>query len=76
MRVANFNEKPLDDLMQQYRGVRSSTLQLSPSFSDEMLMARGTASDSEVTVRALGFLIAGHEMHHLGILKEKYLPAL
>lgn len=73
VRAANFNEKPLDDLMQQYRGVRSSSLQLFSSFTDDMLMARGTASNCEFTVRALGFIIAGHELHHIEILKEKYL---
>lgn len=70
---ANFNNMPLDDLMQQYRGVRSSTLQLFSSFTDEMLMAAGTASGSDFTVRALGFIIAGHELHHLEILRENYV---
>lgn len=74
--AANFNETPLDDLMQQYRGVRSATLQLFSSFDDEMLMATGMASGSEFTVRALGYIIAGHEIHHLEILRKKYVVAL
>lgn len=74
--AANFNDTSLDDLMQRYRGVRSSTLQLFSSFTDKMLMARGTASGSEFTVRALGFVIAGHERHHLEILRDKYVVAL
>ncbi|WP_340106212.1 DinB family protein [Rhodohalobacter sp. 8-1] len=74
--AANFNQTPLDDLMQQYRGVRSATLQLFSSFDDEMLMSTGMASDSKFTVRALGFIIAGHEIHHLDIFNEKYLPKI
>lgn len=70
--AANFNERPLDDLMHEYRAVRSSTIQLFSSFTDEMLMAQGRASGSTFSVRALGYVIAGHEIHHLEILREKY----
>ncbi|TKI80882.1 DinB family protein, partial [Bacillus cereus] len=34
---------------------------------------RGNANNSEVTVRALAYIIAGHELHHLQIIKERYL---
>lgn len=71
--AANFNERPLDELINDYRAVRSSTIHLFSSFTDEMLMARGTASGSVFSVRALGYVIAGHEIHHLEILREKYL---
>ena len=50
--------------------------QLFSSFTDEMLMAKGMASGSEFTVRALGYIIAGHEIHHLDILNEKYMPEI
>jgi hypothetical protein len=43
------------------------------SFSEEILGKRGIANDDEVSVRALLFIIAGHEIHHLKILKERYL---
>ena len=74
--AADFNERSLDDLMADYKSVRSSTISLFSSFGDEMLIARGTASGSEFSVRALGFVIIGHEIHHLEILKEKYLPGI
>ena len=73
---ANFNDVPIDDLMNQYKEVRSSTRHLFLSFSDQMLMAKGSASNSEFSVRALGFVIAGHEIHHLEIFRDKYLPGL
>jgi hypothetical protein len=74
--AANFNEMSLKELIDDYKSVRSSTVSLFASFSDKMLLARGTASGSEFSVRALGFVIIGHEMHHIEILKEKYLPGL
>jgi|SRR6056297_67744 len=72
--AANFNDVPLDNLLAAYDVVRSSTISLFSSFTDEMLLANGSASGSVFSVRALGFVIAGHEIHHLEILKEKYLP--
>jgi uncharacterized damage-inducible protein DinB len=76
VKSANFNSMQLDDLMELYSEVRSSTRHLFSSFSDEMLMAKGSASNSEFSVRALGFVIAGHEIHHLEIFRDKYLPGL
>jgi len=74
--AANFNEISLEDLIKDYKSVRSSTISLFSSFSDKMLKARGMASGSEFSVRALGFVIIGHEIHHMEILKEKYLPGI
>ncbi len=67
------NEREWEDMLQEYSAVRVSTLHLFRSFDAEMLMLRGTAGRSEVTVRAAGYLVLGHEMHHLGIIKERYL---
>lgn len=74
--AANFNDMSLDELIKDYKLVRSSTISLFSSFNDKMLMALGTASGSEFSVRALGFVIIGHEIHHLEILKEMYLPGI
>lgn len=74
--AANFNEMSLQDLIDDYNSLRSSTISLFTSFNDSMLEARGTASESEFSVRALGFVIVGHEMHHIEILKDKYLPGI
>jgi hypothetical protein len=46
------------------------------SFDAEAGARRGTASDKPITVRALAFIIAGHELHHREILKERYFPAI
>jgi hypothetical protein len=53
--------------------VRESTLCLFKTFSDETLKLKGFASENEMTVRALGFIIIGHQNHHQRIFKERYL---
>lgn len=44
--------------------------------TDEMMKRRGTASEAAVTVRALAFMIAGPEPHHVAMLQEKYLSTV
>jgi len=73
---ANFNDLPLGQLLDDYRIVRKSTISLFRTFSPGMLMKTGMASNCRFSVRALGFIIAGHEMHHIKILKQRYLAAL
>jgi hypothetical protein len=60
-------------MISEFRTVRESNINLFKSFDDEILNRRGTASGSEVTVLALIYIIAGHEKHHMKILKEKYM---
>ena len=56
--------------------LRTSTLDLFESFTPEMLNAKGKVGDNELSVAALGYIIAGHETHHRKILMEKYLTAI
>jgi len=69
---SNFNKRSIVDMINEFRTVRESNINLFKSFDSEMLSRRGTASGSEVTVLALIYIIAGHEKHHIKILKEKY----
>lgn len=73
---ANFDERPLNELLTDYIHVRQSTIDLFESFSAEVLLRTGTASERPFSVRALGYIIAGHERHHMKIIKQKYLPGL
>ena len=59
-------------MINEFRTLRESNIILFKSFDEEILNRRGTASESEVTVLALIFIIAGHEKHHMNILKERY----
>jgi len=53
--------------------VRQATLSLFNSFSQEQLTRIGIASNNEVSVRAIGFIIIGHQKHHQKIFAERYL---
>ncbi|NLP57438.1 DinB family protein [Lutibacter sp. B1] len=70
---SNGNDRDFKDLLEELTFVRKSSISLFKSFTDEMLALSGTANGSDVTVRALGFIIAGHQTHHLNIIKERYL---
>ena len=63
----------LKDLLNEFSFVRNSTISLFKSFSDEMFTLSGSINGSDMSVRALGFIIAGHQIHHLKVIKEKYL---
>ncbi len=71
--LSNANERSPESIINEYKAVRNATLAMFKNFDEEMLNRIGTASDSPVSVLALGFIIAGHEQHHLNILKERYL---
>ena len=70
---SNGNERNFKDILQEFIHVRNATISLYNSFTPEMLLMNGSANSSDMTVRALGFIIAGHQTHHLKIIKEKYL---
>ena len=69
---SNFRERTMDDLLEELWSVRAATLSLAKHLPESVLSRRGTASDSPVTVRALLYIIAGHERHPVGILRERY----
>ena len=66
------NRSP-SSIIEEYSAVREATLQLFRHFDEDMLSRYGTASDSPVTPRAIGFILAGHEIHHLNVIRERYL---
>lgn len=68
--AANRSKK---DLIEEYRSVRDATITLFNSFDDEAINRIGIASGSKMSVRALGFIISGHQAHHVRVLKERYL---
>lgn len=60
-------------LIDEYRAVRESSVTLFKSLEEQRLAKAGTASGGPFSVRALGCIIAGHEIHHIEIIKERYL---
>ena len=75
-RYSHANERELDNIFTEYEAVRNSTIALFNGFSAEALLRKGMADGNQASVRALGYHIAGHEMHHLNIIRENYLQAL
>ena len=73
MAGSDFDSRTLSDLIDEFEAVRAATLHLLRHLSPEAWARRGVASDNEVTVRALAYIIAGHEAHHLKVLRERYL---
>jgi hypothetical protein len=67
-----FGDRSLRDLLQELRTVRAATVALFEGIPSECLMRFGTANGQRVSVRALGYIIAGHELHHVAILKDSY----
>jgi hypothetical protein len=76
VRNGGFAARTLADLAEEFEAVRIASIALFRSFDEEALSRRGVASEKEVTVRALGFITAGHQIHHRMILEERYFPAI
>jgi hypothetical protein len=73
MKHSNFDKKNLRSLMQQYKAQRKSTILLFNSFTNKDLSRMGRANNLPTNARVLAWFVAGHELHHLSILKERYL---
>jgi hypothetical protein len=73
MAGANFDELTLAGLLEQFEHLRRANVLMLRGLSEEAWTRRGTASDNEVTVRAIAYIIAGHEAHHVGRRRERYL---
>lgn len=70
---AHGNERSINDLLTEMSAVRHSTIMMFKSFKEDDLLRKGTASGYTVSVRAFGFLLIGHQNHHIKIFKERYL---
>ncbi|MCB0790484.1 MAG: DinB family protein [Flavobacteriales bacterium] len=70
---AKVERRGLHQLLREHDAVRASTIELFRSFDDDMLRRMGTANGERISVRALGWVIAGHAMHHMRVVRERYL---
>jgi uncharacterized damage-inducible protein DinB len=71
--LANAGSRTVQQLGEELQRLRLTTLDLYKSFSDEMLQREGTASNKRISVLNLGYIIAGHDLHHRKVLLERYL---
>jgi hypothetical protein len=65
--------RKITDIMKEFSTVRAATIELVKTFDEDSLRRKGTANDKEISVRALAYIILGHEMHHVNVIKERYL---
>ena len=70
--AAHFDRRSMHDLVAAYEAVRAATVALLSSLDEDALTRRGTANNQEVSVRALAHIMAGHELHHVALLRERY----
>jgi DinB superfamily len=76
VRGGSFGDRTLADLAGEFDYIRGASIALFRSLSPEVWGRRGVANKNEVTVRALAFIVAGHELHHRAILDERYFAAI
>jgi hypothetical protein len=70
---SNAAERTLESIMGEYTALRRSTIEFYKNISGDMSQRWGIACGRQISVRALGYAIAGHELHHMDVIREKYL---
>lgn len=70
---SNAGIRPLSAISRELRNIRVSTIDFFESLTPQVLARKGSANNTEVSVLALGYIISGHTLHHLAIVKERYL---
>jgi hypothetical protein len=71
--AANASKRTKESLLEEFVAVRTSSIALFNSFSEADLHKRGVASESPMSVGAVGFILSGHLNHHKRIIAERYL---
>ena len=75
VRNADFDRRNLADMAEEFATVRRATIQLFRSLNETDWMRRGKANENDISVRALAYIIAGHELHHMEVLRTRYLQS-
>ena len=73
---ANAVRRTVDEIIEEIKVARMSTISLFDSFDDEILLHKAIKWKYEISVLAMAFTIIGHQTHHLRIIEERYLPLL
>jgi len=71
--ASNANQRDFKELLEEFSVLRKSTIFLYKSFTENTFLLQGKASGSVMSVRALGYVTSGHLLHHLQIIKSRYL---
>ena len=70
---SNANQRDYNLLLDEFSSLRKTTIYLYESFSDEALLEKGKINSNTMSVRALGYLTSGHLLHHMEVIKSRYL---
>jgi hypothetical protein len=73
--TAGFDRIPWHDLLGEFELVRRANVMMLRGLDSEAWMRTGVASENAVSVRALAYCMAGHELHHMKIVRERYLKS-
>ncbi|HEY7682374.1 MAG TPA: DinB family protein [Gemmatimonadales bacterium] len=71
--AGEFERRSLADVAAEFTAVRDASLAMIRSFDEAALARRGSANGKEISVRALAWVLPGHEAHHLKVIRERYL---
>ena len=71
--AANFEARPLASLAHELAEVRRATVAFFETLEPDAAARRGSANNNGISARALAYIVAGHELHHVKLLKERYL---
>lgn len=72
--TSNASQRNIMDMVREFSLLRAGSIELFKSLPEASLQLVGKANGMEVTPAALAYILAGHEMHHLKIIEERYLP--
>lgn len=70
---SNADKRTAKDLISEYEAVRNATISLFKTFEGEVAVRSGVTNGVKISVRSLGYAILGHELHHINVIKERYL---
>ncbi len=73
LKNSNAKSRSHESLIEEYEAVRKASISLFKSFDEETLSYLGVANGSAISVKGLAYIIAGHELHHNSVIKERYL---
>jgi len=70
---SNAANRTMESLIDEYQSARHANIAFFEGITDEMALRKGKANGNEISVRSLGFILSGHELHHQQVIKERYL---
>ena len=67
------DSRKIKSILREFEAVRDSSVQLFEGLEEDMFMRTGTASNHPISVRALAYVMFGHQLHHMNVISERYL---